>query len=327
MRCLSLKSRGLKLFVAALAVAPMAAHAWTHKPVRIVVPAPAGGTMDVVARVLSEAISTEIGQPVIVDNKPGAGGAIGVQAIMNAPPDGQTIMFTVSNVLTEIPLVMKTSFDPFKDVKPVTAVARSTMVLIGSPAVPATDLKGLISYLKSGKGGPASYASYSAGTSSHYAGAIFNKKAGLDLQHVPFPGSPPALQNLMGNQVDIMFDGAVTALPLIKAGKVKAFGVGARQRLPQLPNVPTMAEQGFGEIDFSNWAGAIVSSKVPDALVKQINAVISKVAANAQVRDKLLANQFTPALSESPDALLKSMHEEYQRNADIVKTYAIRLNQ
>lgn len=321
------KSGRLKLLAVALVTAPLMAHAWTTKPVRIVVPAPAGGTMDVVARVLSEAISAEIGQPVIVDNKPGAGGAIGVQALNSAPPDGQTIMFMVSNILTEIPLVMKTTFDPVRDVKPVTMVARSTMVLVSAPTVPANDLKGLVAYLKTGKGSPASYASYSAGTSSHYAGAIFARKAGLDLQHVPYAGSPPALQNLMGSQVDILFDGIVTSLPLIKAGKVKVFGVGAKTRLAQLPDVPTMAEQGFNEIDFSNWAGAIVSSKMPDSLVNQINAVITKVASSPNVRDKLSAHNFTPVISESPEALAKLTRAEYDRNAQIVKTYNIQLNQ
>lgn len=317
----------LKPLIVAVAAAPLIAHAWTNKPVRVLVPAPAGGTMDVVARILSEGISAEIGQPVIIENKPGAGGAIGVQALLNAPADGQTIMITASNILTEIPLVMKTSFDPLKDVKPVTMVARSTMVLVSAPALPANDLKGLISYLKSGKGGAASFASYSAGTSSHYAGLIFAKKAGLDLQHIPFAGSPPALQNVMGGQVDIMFDGMVTSLPLIKSGKLKVFGVGYATRLPQLPGVPTMAEQGFPEIDFSNWVGAIVSSKMPDAIMRHINAVITKVAASPKVREKLIAQNFVPMTSDSPEQLAKITHDEYERNAQIVKTYNIQLNQ
>ncbi|MGT2456286.1 Bug family tripartite tricarboxylate transporter substrate binding protein [Cupriavidus basilensis] len=312
----------------ALCAAPLAANAWSQKPVRVVVPAPAGGTMDVVARVLSEAISTEIGQPVIVDNKPGAGGAIGVQGLNLAPPDGQTIMVIASNILTEIPLVMKTGFDPVKDVKPVTMVARSAMVLVATPTVPAKDLKGLIGYLKTAKGGQGSYASYTAGTSSHYAGAIFASKSGLDLQHVPFPGSPPALQNVMGGQVDIMFDGAVTSLPLIKAGKLKAFGVGTTTRLAQLPDVPTMAEQGFPEIiDFSNWVGVIVSSRVPDEIVNRINAVVTKVASTPKVREKLMGLSFSPMVSENPEALARMTHAEYERNAQIVKAYNIKFNQ
>ncbi len=313
------------LAAAALALAPFAAHAWSDKPVRIVVPAPAGGTMDVVARIFAEGISAEIGQPVIVDNKPGAGGAIGVQAMLAAPADGHTVMFMVSNILTEIPLVMKTSFDPVRDVKPVTMVARSTMVLVAPANAPANDLKGLISHLKTRKGTPASYASYSAGTSSNYAGAIFARKAGLDLQHIPFAGSPPALQNLLGGQVDIMFDGMVTALPMIQAGKLKAYGVGYNARLPQLPDVPTMAEQGYPEINFANWAGAIVSAKTPDALVKKINAVLTKVASTPKVRGRLMAQNFVPMTSESPEQLMKITQDEYERNAQIVKTYDIRL--
>lgn len=308
--------------------APLQAHAWSQKPVKVVVPAPPGGTMDVVARVLSDAISTEIGQPVIVDNKPGAGGAIGVHALDQAAPDGQTIMILASNVLTEIPLVMKTNFDPFKDVKPVTMVARSALVLVAAPAVPADDLKGLISYFKSVKGGQGSYASYTAGTSSHYAGAIFAQKTGLDLQHVPFPGSPPALQNLLGSQVDMMFDGIVTSLPLIQAGRLKAVGVGTAERLEQLPNVPTMAEQGFPEIvDFSNWVGVIVSSKVPDDLVNQIHDVVAKVGSSPQLRERLLALNFVPMVSDSPSELARMTRDEYERNQRVVETYDIKFNQ
>jgi tripartite-type tricarboxylate transporter receptor subunit TctC len=311
----------------AIAAAPLAANAWTNKPVRIIVPAPPGGTMDLTARILAEAISTEIGQPVIVENKPGAGGAIGVQALNAVPSDGQTIMIVASNVLTEIPLVMKTSFDPLKDVKPVTMVARSTMVLVAAGTVPANDVKGLIGTLKTGKDGKGSFASYTAGSSSHYAGLIFAKKAGLDLQHVPFVGSPPALQNVMGGQVDIMFDGMATSLPQIKGGKLKAYGVGSKTRSVHLPDVPTMTELGFAEIDFSNWVGTIVSAKVPDDIVGKINSTTAKVAMSPKVRDRLIAAGFEPAVSESPEALAQATKAEHDRNAQIVKAYNIQLNQ
>jgi tripartite-type tricarboxylate transporter receptor subunit TctC len=311
----------------AIAAAPLAANAWTNKPVRIIVPAPPGGTMDLTARILAEAISTEIGQPVIVENKPGAGGAIGVQALNAVPSDGQTIMIVASNILTEIPLVMKTSFDPLKDVKPVTMVARSSMVLVAAATVPANDVKGLIGNLKTGKDGKGSFASYTAGSSSHYAGLIFAKKAGLDLQHVPFVGSPPALQNVMGGQVDIMFDGMATSLPQIKGGKLKAYGVGSKTRSVHLPDVPTMTELGFAEIDFSNWVGTIVSAKVPDDIVGKINSTTAKVAMSPKVRDRLIAAGFEPAVSESPEALAQATKAEHDRNAQIVKAYNIQLNQ
>jgi tripartite-type tricarboxylate transporter receptor subunit TctC len=313
--------------VLAIAAAPLTAQAWTNKPVKMIVPAPAGGTMDVVARILAESISTEIGQPVIIENKPGAGGAIAVQALNAAPADGQTIMVTASNILTEIPLVMKTSFDPIKDVKPVTMVARASMVLVAAQTVPANDAKALIAYLKTSKGGKGSFASYSAGTSSQYAGMIFAKKAGLDLTHVPFPGSPPALQQLMGGQVDIMFDGIVTSMPQIKGGKLKAYGVASKTRSVHLPDVPTMAELGFAEIDFSNWVGTVVSAKLPADIVGKINIATVKAAMSPKVRDRLVAAGFEPTVSVSPEQLAQDVKADYERNAAIVKAFNIQLNQ
>lgn len=159
------------LTCAAALLLSLQANAWTNKPVKMLVPAPAGGTMDIVARILADQLSAEIGQPVVVDNKPGAGGAIAIQAMTSAPQDGQTIMVTASNVLTEIPHVMKTNFDPLKDIKPVATVASASMVLVGAPNLPAKNVKELIAYAKS-KPGTLSFASYSAGTSSHYAGMI-----------------------------------------------------------------------------------------------------------------------------------------------------------
>ncbi len=316
-----------QLLLAVLTVmATPAVMAWTDKPVKMIVPAPAGGTMDVVARLLAEQLSADIGQPVIVDNKPGAGGAIAVHAMMAAPPDGQTIMVTASNVLTEIPLVMKTGFDPLKDVKPVATVALSTMVLVGSPSIPAQDLKGLVSYVK-GNPGKLSFASYSAGTSSQYAGMIFNQKAGLDLQHVPFPGSPPALVQVMGGQIPVMFDGIATSLPLIKGGKLKIFGVANKTRSAQLPNVPTMAEQGFPDIDFTNWVGTVVASGVPAAMVDKINAATLKAASAPKVKDRLAAVGFEPNTSLTAGQLAQSVRAEYERNAAIVKAFDIKLNQ
>jgi tripartite-type tricarboxylate transporter receptor subunit TctC len=319
----------LKTLVAivAIAAAPLAANAWTTKPVRMIVPAPPGGTMDIVARILAESISGEIGQPVIVENKPGAGGAIGVQALNAAPPDGQTIMVTASNILTEIPLVMKTSFDPVKDVKPVTMVGRANMVLVAAATVPASNVKDLVEYLKTSKGGKGSFASYTAGTSSHYAGMIFAKKAGLDLQHVPFAGSPPALQQLMGGQIDLMFDGMATSLPQIKGGKLKAYAVASKTRSVHLPDVPTTAEVGLTEIDFSNWVGTIVSSKVPAELVGRINIATVKAVMSPKVRDRLIAAGFEPTISESPDKLAAMVKSDYERNAQIVKAFNIQLSQ
>ncbi len=314
------------LCAATLALALPAAMAWTDKPVKMVVPAPPGGTMDVVARIVAEQLSADIGQPVVVDNKPGAGGGIGVQALNAAPADGNTIMMTASNVLTEIPHVMKTGFDPLKDVKPVTAIARGYLVLIGAPNVPAKDVKALLAWVKSNPG-KTSFASYSAGTVSHYAGMILNQKGGLDMQHVPFAGSPPALQQVMAGQIPIMFDGMATTKPLAAGGKVQVYGIAAKARSPQMPNVPTMAEQGYPEMDYSNWIGVIVSGGVNAATVDKINAALIKAASAAKVKDRLVAAGFDMEPLTPPAQLATSVKADFDRNAAIVKQFNIQLQQ
>jgi tripartite-type tricarboxylate transporter receptor subunit TctC len=315
---------GVALF--SLATFSLSASAWTDKPVKIMVPAPAGGTMDVVARIVGQQLSADIGQPVIIENRPGAGGAIAIQAMLQAPADGQTIMITANNVLTEIPHVMKTAFDPLKDVKPIATVARAGIVLVGAPGLAADQLSGLIAYVKANPG-KISFASYSAGTISHYAGMIMNQKAGLDMQHVPFAGSPPALQQVMGGQIAIMFDGIVTSMPQIKAGKLKAFGVASKTRSAHLPNVPTLAELGYPELDFGNWLGVVAASGVPADVTAKINAAILKVAATPAIKDRLNSVGFEPNISLTSAELTQGMQIDFQRNAAIVKQFDIKLNQ
>lgn len=308
--------------IGALATAAPAA-AWTDKPIRLVVPAPPGGTMDVVARVLAEQLASDLGQPVIVDNKPGGGGVIGIQALLQAPADGQTVMVTASNVLTEIPHVIRTPYDALKDVRPVAAIARSTMVLVGAPGFAPADLKGVIDAAKASRG--LSFASYSAGTASHYAGMMLSQKAGIELTHVPFQGSPPGLQQVMGGHIPIMFDGLVTSLPLVKGDKIKAYAIASKARSPYLPNVPTFAELGYPDMDFSNWIGVVASSQVPAALADRINAVVLKAASAPKLRDRLTAAGFEVGLTQSSEALVQSVQTESARNAAIVKAFDIKL--
>lgn len=311
---------------AALVALALPAMAWTDKPVKLLVPAPAGGTMDVIARLVADQLAADLGQPVIVDNRPGAGGGIAVQALLAAPADGQTLMVTASNVLTEIPHVMKTGFDPLNDVKPIAVVARASMVLVGAPNLPAKDFKALVAYLKANPG-KMSFASYSAGTSSHYAGMILNRKAGLDLQHVPFPGSPPALTQVMGGQIPIMFDGIVTAKAMIAAGRLQAYGVAAKTRSQHLPNVPTFAELGMPEIDASNWLGVVGSTKLPYALTEKIHEAVVRAANNPKLRDRMVAVGFETAGEQGAQMLARDMKADFERNAAIVKAYDIKLAQ
>lgn len=314
------------LLAASLALMLPASWAWTDKPVRLLVPAPAGGTMDVVARVIAQQLSADIGQPVVVDNRPGAGGAIAVQAMLQAPADGLTLMVTADNILTEIPHVMKMPYDPLKDIKPIATVARAGMVLVANPDVPAANVKALAAYVKANPG-KVSFASYSAGTTSHYAGMILNQKEGLDMQHVPFAGSPPALQQVMGGQIQVMFDGIVTSMPQIKAGKLKAFGVAARTRSAHLPDVPTLTELGYPELVFGNWLGVIGSAALPADVTNKINAAVIRAANADAIKGRLNAAGFEPNTPATSAELTNGLKADFERNAAIVKRFDIKLNQ
>ena len=310
------------LCAALLSCAASMAWAWTDKPVRIVVPAPAGGVMDVMARVLGEQLAKDIGQPVVVDNKPGAGGGIGIQAMLNAPADGNTLMITATNVLTEVPHVLKTPFDPMKDVRPIYAVARVRNLLVSSTSVPATDFAGLVAYLKAAPG-KYSYASHSAGTNSHYAGVYLNAGSGLDLQHVPFAGAPPALAQVMGGQVTVIFDNVITSPPLVAAGKLRAYGVGGSTRHPNLPQVPTFVELGRPELDYAIWFGVVASGKLSDAQADHMNRAIQKAAEAPSVRDKLVQLGFEILPPQGTVALTQSLRAEFDRNALTVKKFNV----
>ncbi len=315
-----------RLLLAMLAVvATPLALAWTDKPLKLIVPAPPGGTIDIVARFFVDLLSADLGQPVIVENKPGAGGGIAVQAMLAAPPDGQTLMVTAGNVLSEIPHVMKQPYDVLKDLRPIVAVARSGLVLVSRPGLPAQDFKGLIAYLKANTG-KLSYATYSAGTVSHYAGLILSQREQLDMVHAPFAGSPPALQQVMGGQIPIMFDGVVTSTPLIAGGKLRAYAVSGKARSPQMPQVPTFTEVGYPELEFTGWLGFVASSKMSPELADKINAAIAKAGASPKVRDRLLGAGFEIAAPQSAAELAQAVRTDVERYGAIVKTFNIKLN-
>lgn len=302
------------------------ALAFTDKPVKLIVPAPPGGTIDVFARIIGDQLAHELKQPVIVENRPGAGGAMAVKYMLSQPSDGNTLLVTVTNILTEVPHVLKGGFDAMKDVRPVSQMARSVMVFIASPQFPARDAKEAIAYIKAHPG-QLSFASYSQGTASQYAGAILNQKAGLDMQHVPFPGSAPALAQIMGNQIPLMFDGSVTTKPLVPCGKVKLLAVAYKSRLSDFPNVPTMAEVGYPELDFSNWAGVFASAKTPQPLLEKINATLQKVNASQAVQARYRSTGFEPIRQERTlEQLSVDLQAEYQRNGEIVRNFGIKLN-
>ena len=320
-------TRLVRAAAVALLGSSMALGAWAlgDKPLKIIVPAPPGGTSDIAARVIGQKISEDIGRPVIVENRPGATGSIGLAAMLKAEPDGDTVGFGPQNMLVEAPQLMKVPFDPLKDIVTIGRVAVTSYVLVSSAKYPAKDFAGLVAQLKTRKG-KTSFASYGTGTASQYSGLIFSNGAELGMQHVGYSGSPPALQDVIGGQVDIMFDGMATSLPLIKGGMLRPYAVLGKNRSRYLPDVPTMTELGYPDIQFQGQMCFYGSSKLPPEVLSKLQAVIQKAASAPAVAQKLFDAGLEPDVSVDSAALLAENKQLFQRNASIVKKFDIQPN-
>jgi tripartite-type tricarboxylate transporter receptor subunit TctC len=309
------------LLALASAVAPVLSHAqaWPTKPVRLIVAGPAGGSADILARLVADPLSKEIRQPVVVDPKPGAGGSIAVGDLLQSPRDGQTLLVAVNSVASEVPHIMKLRWDPLKELKPQAELARGGLVLVANPSVPAKDLKELIAWAKT-KPNAVTYASYSPGTMSHVLGLILNQAAGIELVHVPYKGSTPALSDVMGNHVPLMFDGVATSLPLIKGGKIKALAVSTPKRMPQLTDVPTFRELGYPQMEAIGWIGLWSTPGVPAATQAKIREAVMKVLADPALRSRILETGFDNGSGATPEELQKNLHADYERVGRVLKS-------
>jgi len=238
------------------------AQTFPSKPMRVIAAGPAGATADIVARLVTEPLAKELGQTAIVDPKAGAGGAIAVNDLLNSPHDGHTLLVGVSSLVSEVPHMVKLKVDMRQSLRPLAELARGGLVLVGNPSFPAKTLAELIAHVKANPG-KVSVASYSPGSLSHVLGLLLNQAAGIDLTHVGYKGSTPALTDLMGNHVPLMFDGIGTSLPFIRSGKIKAFGVSTPRRSPILPDVPTFTELGYPKLEALAWMGLWCTPDVP----------------------------------------------------------------
>ena len=237
--------------------ATASAQAWPSKPIKWIVPFAPGGTTDILARTVSEKLTIALGVPVVVENKPGAGGGVGADFVAKAAPDGYTIMGgTISTHAINASLYKDLPYDPVKDFIPITMIARVPNMLVVNPGVPAKDVKELVVLLKANPG-KYTFASSGNGTSQHLSGELFKTMAGVDMQHIPYKGSPPALQDVVGGQVTMTFDNITTAWPLAKAGKLKALAVTTAKRSEIAPDVPTLAESGLAGL-----RGRLVAGRV-----------------------------------------------------------------
>lgn len=305
----------------------LALNVWAlvDPPLKIIVPAPPGGTMDIVGRLVGQQIASDTGRPVVIENRAGAVGSIGMRAMLQAIPDGNTILMGATNLLVEAPQLMKVPYDPLADIVTIARVASTGYVLVAAASNPAKDFQGLVAHLKTRKG-KANFASYGTGTVSQYSGLIFSERADLGMQHVGYAGSPPALQDVIGGQVDIMFDGMATSLPLIKGDRLRAYAVVGKKRSAHLPDVPTMTELGYPELQYNGQVCFYGSSKLPADVLAKLQAMIKKAADAPAVQQKLTDSGMEPDVSVDTSGLLAENKLLFLRNAAIVKKFDIKAN-
>lgn len=258
--------------------------AWPTKPVRVVVGFAPGGTTDVMARVLAQSITDSLGQPVLVDNKPGASGNIGAAEVAKAAPDGYTFLIAPTSVETANPSLFKSSLLPSRDLTPVMGVGRTQMYLIARPTLPVKDVKELIALAKT-QPGKLTFASSGAGTPLHLAGELFKQSTGTFITHIPYRGSGPALADLMGGQVDLNFDSGVS-FPLIKAGKVKLLAVASDRKSPFFPDVPTYADLGIQNASLDIWFGVWAPNNTPPEITARLSRELTKALALPAVKQR-----------------------------------------
>jgi tripartite-type tricarboxylate transporter receptor subunit TctC len=318
-----LSSQAAKAMLVALLVgvtsqAAISQDAYPSRPLKIVVAYAPGGANDVVARIVGQKLSDALGQPVVIENKPGAGGIPGTLSVVRAEPDGYTLLLGAGGAITINPsLYPDLPYKPQTELVPISQVATSSLVAVVNPTLPVHDLKELIAYAAKRPEG-ITFASPGAGTPLHLAGEMVKSLTGMQMTHVPYKGSGPALTDLLGGRVDVMFDVMATSLPLIKSGKLRAIGVSGSARDKLLPDIPTMDEQGLKGFDVTVWYGLFAPAKTSADVVKQLESAVLKLSAASDVQERLAALALTPA-AEGSAALARKISEETSHWQKVVK--------
>lgn len=278
-----------------LSLVPGAAvAAYPDKPIRLIVGFSAGGTTDVTARILGKEMGEALGQPVVVENRPGAGSNIATEMVMRSAPDGYTLLMVAVTASINQTLYSNARFDLNKDFEPVALAVKVPNVLVVNPKVPAKSVKELVDYAKANPG-KMNFASSGSGTSIHMAGELFKQAAGIDVVHIPYKGSGPAVTDLVGGQVDFMFDNMPASWPNVQAGKLRALAVTTANRSSTAPDLPTMQESGFPGFDVSSWFGVLAPKGTPSDIVQNLNKVIREALAKPEVQKQLAGLGAVPA--------------------------------
>ncbi|MDB5852439.1 MAG: hypothetical protein JWR22_480 [Herminiimonas sp.] len=305
-----------------LVVGTAHAQSWPAKPIRLIVPYAVGGSTDSTARLIAKSLGQRLGQPVVVENRAGAGGAIGQEIVAKSPADGYTLLFSAAGPLTVTPhIYAKLNYDPVKSFEPVTLVATQPLLLVVNPSLKANNVAELI---KDGKAQPGklNYGSFGNGSAAHLAGEYFKTLTKVDMKHVPYKGSGPALVDLIAGQIDLMFDVFSTAAPLAKSGKLRALAITSAERSSQFPDVPTMQEAGVAGFEAGTWFGLLAPAGISKPIVDQLSKTMNEVLTEKELRDTL-ASQGAVVRGGTPAQFSQFFLAEYQKWGKIVKAAGV----
>jgi tripartite-type tricarboxylate transporter receptor subunit TctC len=307
-----------------LLVAPGAAsaQAYPSKAVRLIVPFAAGGSTDIIARTVAQRLNETWGQTVLVDNRPGGSTVIGTDVVAKAAPDGYTLLVTPAPFTIVPSLIPKLPYDPAKDFEPVTLINTTPLVIVTHPGVPAKSVKELIALAKK-KPGALNYGSSGAGGSNHLAGELFNAMTGVKMVHIPYKGNAPALTDLVGGHVDVVFNGLTSAMPLIKSGKLRALAVTSIARAGALPEMPTLDELGLKGFQAVAWNGLSAPARTPKDVIARINTDVLKVLRSPELVERLKAEGSDP-VGNSPEQYAGFLRDEIAKWAKVIKFAGIK---
>ncbi len=309
------------LFCAAMVPAAALAQTYPNKPIRIVVPFAAGGAVDVVARAVGQRMSEQMGNPVIIENKPGASANLGAEQVAKAQPDGYTVLMGANGLATNMTLFHNLGFDTLKDFAPVARIGYAPLVLVVEASSPAKSLKDLIALAKA-QPGALNYGSAGNGGSGHLASELFSITTKIDVVHVPYKGGSPALTDLMGGRLSFMIINPIEVLSNIKSGRLRALAVASPKRIPMLPDVPTFTEAGVPGYDASVWWGLVAPAKTPKDIVAKLSSEALKALENEGVKEKLL-NLGAVVDPAGPEPFGKFLKDEIDKWAQVIKSAGI----
>ena len=314
----------LILFISTLTPIFASAQSWPQKPIRMVIPYPPGGPTGVMGRLVATKLPELLGQPVIVDNKPGASGQMGAAEVAKAAPDGYTFLTNASIHVINPHVYSKPMVDPIREFTPVALIGVVPLVMVVPPMQPAKDVKEFIAWAKANPG-KVNFASASSASAQHLAGEHFKQVTGIDMQHVPYNGSGPALADLVGGHVQLMFDSLPSSMSFIRSGKLKALGASSTKRLAVLPDVPTLIEAGVPDFDLTTWYGVWAPAGTPKDIVARLNAEIVRLVVMPDMKEKL-AGLGVEASAFTPEQFAAFNRTEYERWGRIVRAANIKLD-